>query len=62
MDELNINPEFIGLFYEELLNIENNKIKKNNEEIIKKYNNIIISKKEIVELKKIINFMCDKNK
>jgi hypothetical protein len=64
MDEININPEFIGLFFDDLLNIENNKIahKKKLNKNISEYKKIKISEKEITTLKEIINLMCDKNK
>ena len=64
MDDFNINPEFIGLFFDDLLNIENNKIdkKKKLNKNINEYKKLKISEKEINTLKEIINLMCDKNK
>jgi len=75
MEELDINPEFIGLFHNELMNIESNHI--NNEMIkneIKKvsnkkeldklieYKKIKITHEEKITLEGIINLICDKNK
>jgi hypothetical protein len=64
MDDFNINPEFIGLFFDDLLNIENNKIEKKKKlnKNINEYKKLKISEKEINTLKEIINLMCDKNK
>ena len=64
MDNFKINPEFIGLFFDDLLNIENNKIdkKKKLNKNINEYKKLKISEKEINTLKEIINLMCDKNK
>jgi hypothetical protein len=64
MDNFKINPEFIGLFFDDLLNIENNKIEKKKKlnKNINEYKKLKISEKEINTLKEIINLMCDKNK
>ena len=64
MDDIKINPEFMGLFYNELLDIENNKINKKNKDnkIKNEYNKIKINEKEIEILRGIINLLCDKNK
>lgn len=64
MDEIDINPEFIGLFFDDLMNIEKNKIedKKKLNKNISDYKKIKITEKEITTLKEIINLMCDKNK
>jgi hypothetical protein len=64
MDDFKINPEFIGLFFDDLLNIENNKIdkKKKLNKNINEYKKLKITEKEINTLKEIINLMCDKNK
>jgi hypothetical protein len=64
MDDIKINPEFIGLFYNDLLDIEKNHKKKelNKNKIINEYKKIKISEEEIKILKEIINLICDKNK
>jgi hypothetical protein len=68
MDEIDIKPEFIGLFYDELLCIENKKMEKNkkiikdNNKIKNEYNKIKVNEKEMLILKEIINLLCDKNK
>ena len=64
MDDIKINPEFIGLFYNDLLDIEKIHKKKelNNNKKINEYKKIKINEKEIKILKEIINLICDKNK
>ena len=63
MDDIKINPDFIGLFYNELIDIENKTHKElDKHSMIKKYKKIKINEKEIKILKEIINLLCDKNK
>ena len=63
MDDIKINPDFIGLFYNELIDIENKTHKElDKNSMIKKYKKIKINEKEIKILKEIINLLCDKNK
>jgi len=63
-EKIEINPEFIGLFQTELMNIEINREKKKNKlrKKLGEYKEIKITEEENKTLKEIIDYFCDKNK